>query len=61
MKLPIDNEDGLIIKLSVMRKGKGHEIEHFMEEKHLQNEGELQNVAKKAVSLLWESYDLTKV
>lgn len=60
-KIPIDNKDGLIIKLSVMRKGTGHEIEHFMEEKHLSNEGELVNIVAKASKLLWDSHDLSKI
>lgn len=44
-KLPIDDKDGLIVTLSVMRKGTGELAEHFMEDKHIQTEGELKNIA----------------
>ena len=60
-KLPLDDKDGLIITVSVMRRGTGHEINHYMEEKHLQSEGELVNIITKAVKLLWESKDMTTI
>lgn len=59
--LPIDNEDGLIVTVSVMRKGTGEEIKHFMEDKHLQSVGELKNIVIKAAEMLNESRDVTKI
>ena len=61
MKLPIDNKEGLIVTLSVMRNGTGHDVSHFMEDKYIQSEGELVGLAKKAAEILWETHDIKKI
>ena len=59
--MPIDDKEGLVITLSVMRNGTGKDIQYFMEGQHLQSEGELVGIAKKAASLLWETHDIKKI
>lgn len=59
--LPIDNEDGLKITLSVMRGGTGFDISHYLEDKHIQNEKQLKNIVIKASVMLWESNDIKNV
>ena len=60
-KLPIDDKDGLVVTLSVMRGGKGEEIQHFMEDKHITSEDELINIAIKAAELLWETKKINEI
>lgn len=60
-KIPLDDKDGLIITLSITRKGTGHDASCFLENKHIKNLGELKNVALQASELLWDTYDIKNV
>ena len=60
-KLPIDDKDGLVITVSVMRKGTGHDVSHYLMDGYLSNERQLTNILTKASKILWESHDISKV
>lgn len=55
-RTPIENEDSLVITLSVSKNGSGNgrDISFFLDDGYIKNEGELKNIASRAASLLWE-------
>lgn len=61
IKLPIDNKDGLIITISVTRKGEGKDVQHFMGDSHIESLNQLKNIVSRGVELLWESHDIKSI
>ena len=59
--LPIDNKDGLVVTVSILRNGTGKDISHYLEDEHLQSEGQLKNILDKASDMLCEDGEYKKI